>query len=164
MKERSIMDLKLQDKNALVFAGSKGLGFAIANQLASEGARVLVTSRNESHLHEAVEEIKNASGNANVDYAVCDITEPDAIQATVKKAAVNGKLDVLINNSGGPKAGKFNDLQQDDWQDAFELNLLSYVRTIESALPYMEKHGQGRIINLTSSSIKQTIDNLILSN
>lgn len=159
-----VMDMKLTGKHAIVFAGSKGLGFEVANQLALEGAHVVITSRDESNLKRAVESIKRYSNNSNVDYTVCDMTHPEAIEAAVKKAAVDDRLDILINNSGGPKAGQFTDLNEEDWQRAFELNLLSFVRTINCALPYMEKHQVGRIINLTSSSIKQPIDHLILSN
>lgn len=158
------MDLQLTDKQALVFAGSKGLGYGVAHQLAASGAHVLIASRKEVHLKQAVEKMKESIEGAQVDYIVADVTQPDEIKAAVEKAAKNNRLDILINNSGGPRGGQFTDLEESDWQQAFELNLLSYIRSINYALPYMKKQQSGRIINLTSSSIKQPIDHLILSN
>src|SRR5699024_8104731 len=81
-----------------------------------------------------------------------------------KAAAANGTVDVLINNAGGPPAGTFDDFDDEEWQHAFELNLLSFVRAIREALPYMRKQGRGRIVNIASSAVKQPVDNLILSN
>lgn len=78
--------------------------------------------------------------------------------------AKNGTVDVLVNNAGGPPAGKFTDMSDDDWYHAFELNLLSFIRTTRAVIPFMKKQGGGRIVNVASSSIKQSLDGLILSN
>ncbi|MFD1362056.1 SDR family oxidoreductase [Lentibacillus salinarum] len=159
------MDLGLNDKSVLVLASSKGLGKATARQFAAEGARVFLASRSKEALDKAAEEIREGTGNPNVAYGVCDITNDESIKQLVTDAkAAHGPIDVLINNAGGPPAGTFDDVDDDNWQDAFELNLLSFVRAIREVLPDMRKQGSGHILNFASSSIKQPIDNLILSN
>lgn len=159
------MELGLQGKSIIVTAASKGLGKAAAKQFAAEGAHVLISSRTEEALHKTRDEIREETGNNHVEYAVCDITDSQSIKALVSKAVeLNDTVDVLINNAGGPPAGTFDKVNDEDWQNAFELNLLSFVRTIREVLPHMRKQGSGHIINFASSSIKQPIDNLILSN
>lgn len=159
------MDFNLQGKSVIVTASSKGLGKATALEYATEGAHVLISSRNEEELATAVKDIKEKSGNSQVDYVVCDVKKPDDIKNLVSKAVDwNGTVDVLINNAGGPPAGKFEDFSDEDWQHSFELNLLSFIRTIREVLPYMKKQQSGRIVNIASSSIKQSLDNLLLSN
>lgn len=159
------MDLGLQGKSVIVTAASKGLGKAIAKEFAAEGAHVFISSRNEEELKKAKDEIRSETGNLYVHYARCDITNlQDIKDLSMKAAERNGTVDVLINNAGGPPAGTFDDVDDQAWQGAFELNLLSLVRSIRTVLPYMRKQGSGHIVNLASSSIKQPIDNLILSN
>lgn len=159
------MDLELKGKSVIVTASSKGLGKATALQFAHEGAHVLISSRSEDELIKAVKEIKEATGNKNVEYFVCDITKAHSIKALVEKSVeLNGTVDVLINNAGGPPAGSFDSFNDEDWQKAFELNLLSYIRLIREVIPYMRKQNRGHIVNFASSSIKQPLDNLILSN
>lgn len=164
-KEGNQLDLGLNRKSVVVMAASKGLGKATALEFAKEGASVFISSRSEAELKKAVEEIRSASGNEQVFYQVCDITNPKDIQSLIKEVVnQNGTVDVLVNNAGGPPAGTFDKFQDDDWQNAFELNLLSFIRTIREVLPYMKEQKSGRIVNFASSSIKQTIDNLLLSN
>ncbi|GGF14037.1 short-chain dehydrogenase [Halobacillus andaensis] len=159
------MDLQLQGKSVVVTAASKGLGKATALEFAKEGASVLISSRNEKELERSKNDIIEQSGNENVAYEVCDVTNPDHIKKLVQKAVNwNGTVDVLINNAGGPPAGTFDDFSDEDWQQAFELNLLSFTRTIREVLPSMKKQQSGHIINIASSSIKQSLDHLILSN
>ncbi|WP_174614511.1 SDR family oxidoreductase [Virgibacillus ihumii] len=159
------MDLELQGKSVIVTAASKGLGKATAKKFAAEGAHVLISSRSEEELKKTRDEIRSETGNDHVENTVCDITDIQSIKDLVSKAVeLNGKVDVLINNAGGPPAGMFDDVNDDDWYQAFELNLLSFVRTIREVLPHMRKQNRGHIINLASSSIKQPIENLILSN
>lgn len=159
------MDLNLNNKSVVVTAASKGLGKATALEFAKEGANVFISSRNEKLLQETQEEIQEQTGNQNIDYVVCDITRPDSIKGLMSQAAEkNGTIDVLVNNAGGPPAGTFDKFDDEAWQKAFELNLLSFVRTIREVLPYMRKQQRGHIINFASSSIKQTLDNLLLSN
>ncbi|WP_461611262.1 SDR family oxidoreductase [Cytobacillus kochii] len=157
------MDLKIKGKVALVLASSQGLGKAIALELAKEGAKVMISSRDESKLQVVQQELKS-SGFMEVEYQVCDITKQEDIEELVQKTkATYGTVDILINNAGGPPGGGFEDLSDEDWYRSFELNLLSYVRTIRSVLPEMKKHG-GKIINIASTSIKQPIQGLLLSN
>ncbi|MDY0393828.1 SDR family oxidoreductase [Virgibacillus halophilus] len=159
------MDLGLKGKSVIVTAASKGLGKATAKQFAAEGAHVLIASRSEKQLQQSVQEIQSETGNEKVAYIVCDMRDKQAIKGMVDKAVSwNGSVDVLVNNAGGPPAGNFSDVNDEDWQQAFELNLLSFVRTIREVLPYMQKQKSGHIVNFTSSSMKQPIDNLILSN
>lgn len=159
------VDLQLKGKTVIVSAASKGLGKASALQFAQEGANVVIASRNEEELQKAVAEIKEQSNNENVWYSVCDVTDADSIKQLVKTAVdKTGRVDVLVNNAGGPPAGVFDDFNDEDWQRAFELNLLSFIRLIREVLPHMRAGGEGKIVNIASSSIKQTLDNLILSN
>lgn len=159
------MDLQLKGKSVVVLASSKGLGKAISTEFAKEGAHVLISSRSQEELEKTKAEIKEVSGNQKIEYQVCDVTKKDDIEQLIQKAIEwNGTVDVLINNAGGPPAGTFDQFSDEDWQKAFELNLLSFTRTIREVLPSMKQQQQGRIINIASSSIKQTLDNLILSN
>ncbi|WLR51526.1 SDR family oxidoreductase [Bacillus tianshenii] len=158
------MELGLAGKTALVMASSKGLGKAIATKFAEEGANVMITSRSEETLQQTSQEIKKKTGR-DVSYQVCNLTNPYDIQSLVQQTVdTYGTVDILINNAGGPPAGKFDDFRDEEWQKAFELNLLSYVRAVREVLPLMRKQGGGRILNIASSSIKQPIDGLILSN
>lgn len=157
------MDLGLKDKRALVMASSQGLGKAIAEQLVREGTDVMIASRNEQQLKKVAEELNGINGG-KVKYIRCDITNSADITRTVKHTAdVFGGIDILINNAGGPPAGSFEDMKDEDWQRSFELNLLSYIRVIREALPLLKEKG-GRIINIASSSIREPIPGLILSN
>ena len=157
------MDLKLTGKNAMVLASSSGLGKAVAKELAAEGANVMLTSRNKDKLEAAKADIETVA-KGSVDYVVGDMTNPDDITNLVTQTRERyGKLNILINNSGGPKAGKFEHLTESDWQTAFDLTLFSYIRVIQAVLPDL-KETKGRILNNTSISIKQPIDGLLLSN
>ena len=157
------MELNLKGKIALVIASSKGLGKAIAKQLAEEGCDVMLTSRDAQMLELTCREVE-LTAKGRVAFRTCDITRPEQIQALVHSTHEQlGKIDILINNAGGPPGGGFEQLNDAAWQAAFELNLLSYVRIIREVLPDLKKAG-GRIINVTSSSIKQPIPGLLLSN
>lgn len=157
------MDLNLTGKVALVAASSKGLGRAIASQLAQEGCDVMLTSRDAQQLEKTRRQLlEKALGR--VECQPCDITRDEEIRKLVEVTRNRlGPIDILINNSGGPPGGGFDAHDDNNWQAAFELNLLSYVRLIRAALPDL-KQQRGTIINVTSSSIKQPIPGLILSN
>lgn len=158
------MDLQLQGRTAIVLASSKGLGKATAVCLAHEGANVTICGRDEAALAEVKAEILQATGREPL--AVCaDVTQAADISRIVEETVARfGGVDILVNNSGGPAPGKFDQLEDEHWIKAFELNLLSYVRAIRAVLPHMRAKQFGRIINFTSSSIKQPLENLILSN
>lgn len=159
------MDMQLNDKTVLVTAGSKGLGRAIAMEFAKEGAAVFISSRSETNLQHTVEDIKQETGNPNVEYIVCDMKDAHAIKQMIATIVSQRRtIDVLINNAGGPPAGSFLEMDDADWYHAFELNLLSFVRTIREAVPHMKQQQSGRIVNIAFSSIKHALDNLVLSN
>ena len=156
------MDLLLKDKTAFIMASSSGLGKAIAQELANEGANVMLTGRSVDKLKAAKEEIEDAGGSAA--YMVMDQTQANEVSNAVKQTREKfGPISILVNNSGGPSAGSFQDFEDKDWQDAYELTLLSYVRVIREVLPDLIET-KGRILNNTSSSIKAPVDGLTLSN
>ncbi|EAX49024.1 short-chain dehydrogenase/reductase SDR [Thermosinus carboxydivorans Nor1] len=158
------MDLGLTNKSVLVMASSAGLGKAAAMEFSREGANVMLFSPFEEELKAAQAEIKSVTGREPA-YTVGDITVAEDIKRVVKNTVDKfGPIYALVNNSGGPPAGTFDDFDDEAWQKAYELNLLSYIRSIREVLPYMRKLGKGRIVNYTSSSVKQVLDNLILSN
>ncbi|MDQ0268255.1 SDR family oxidoreductase [Cytobacillus purgationiresistens] len=157
------MDLNLKGKVALVQASSQGLGKAIALQLAKEGAKVMISSRSEEKLQAVQQEFKEEYG-FDIAFHVADVTKSEDLQALAAKTVeVYGTVDILVNNAGGPPGGTFEDLTDDEWEHAFQLNLLSYVRNIRAVLPELKKNG-GKIINVASTSIKQPIPGLLLSN
>lgn len=158
------MNLGLTDKPVIVCASSGGLGKATALEFAREGAHVMLCARREAELKRAVEEIKAATGRTPA-YTVVDVTKAADIERLVAATvSAFGGVFALVNNSGGPPAGTFDQFDDAAWQSAFELNLLAYIRTTRAVLPHMRKAGGGRIVNFTSSSVKSPLDNLILSN
>ena len=158
------MDLGLKGKVALVAAASKGLGKAVAMELASEGARVAICARNEDTLRAAADEI-GTKARSEVLAVVADVTVAEDVEGLVADTLTHfHHIDILVNNAGGPPAGYFLDFGDEDWQAAFELNLLSTVRLIRAVLPGMRQRRWGRVVNITSVAVKQPVDNLILSN
>lgn len=158
------MDLGLKDKVAIVAASSKGLGKATALELAKEGAKLTICSRNEEALLTTAQEIGNSTG-AEILALPVDVTKPaDVIKLMEKTVEKFGKIDILVCNAGGPPSGSFENFQDEDWAKAIELNLLSSVRMAREVLPHMKKQGSGRIIFITSVSVKQPLDGLVLSN
>jgi 3-oxoacyl-[acyl-carrier protein] reductase len=158
------MDLELKDKRALVTGASRGLGFATALILAQEGARVAINSRDESALEAAAQKITGTTG-AEILLLPGDVTVPGAVEELIERAAggLDG-LDILITNSGGPPAGKFEAFSDETWRQAVELSFLSHVRMIRSALPYLRRSEAPSVLTITSVSVKQPIPDLVLSN
>jgi len=158
------MELGLKGKVAMVAASSKGLGYGIARELAREGALVSIGARTESDVHDAAETITQET-DGDVLANVLDVIDPESVQAWVQSTIdAFGGVDLLVVNAGGPPAGKFDDFADSDWQAAFELTLMSAVRMIRAVLPSMRDAGGGSILTLTSSSVKEPIDFLLLSN
>jgi len=158
------MDLGLQDKSVLVMASSAGLGKAAALEFCREGANVMLFSSSEEKLQAAQAEIKAATGKEPA-YTVGNVTKAEDIKKVVANTVNRfGPVYALVNNAGGPPAGTFDDFDDTVWQKAYELNLLSYIRSIREVVPFMRQIGTGRIVNYTSSSVKQVLENLILSN
>jgi 3-oxoacyl-[acyl-carrier protein] reductase len=157
------MDLKLNNKVAIVLAASKGLGKAIALGLSQEGAKVIIGSRDADELNKTANEIKQATGNDVVAIPV-DVSDAGQLSSFIKQAAETfGRIDILLNNAGGPPFDKFENFDDEQWQKAFELNLLSFARTSKQVLPYMQNTGSGRIINIISGSVKAVLGNSVLS-
>ena len=158
------MDLGLAGKTAIVAASSKGLGKACALALAAEGARVTVCARTEADLAAAAAEIRAATG-AQVLAVPADLATADGIDRVVAATpAQSGGVDVLVTNSGGPPRGTFADFGDDDWAAAFELVTLGFVRFVRAVLPNMRARRWGRIIGIQSTSVKQPVGNIDLSN
>ena len=163
------MDLGIAGKVALVAASSKGLGRGAAEALASEGVRVVITSRHPDELARTAAEIRSLPGASDVHTLAVDLTHGEDVARLVKATIGRfGQLDILVTNGGGPKPGNFADLDEGDWNAGLDATLWPVVRMIANALPYLEQsaseRGGGRIINIVSTSVKQPIDGLMLSN
>lgn len=158
------MDLGLSGKVIMVAAASKGLGFGIAQAVAQEGASVSIGSRTEPDIQAAADLLTNETG-ASVIGVPFDARDAASIaQWTAVTLETYGRIDGLVVNAGGPPAGGFDKFDDTDWQSAFELTLLSSVRMIRAVLPTMRQQGSGSILTITSSSVKEPIDILLLSN
>lgn len=158
------MDLGLKDKVIMVGGASKGLGYAVARALAAEGASVVIASRDETAIRRTADTIQRETGAAVVAVAA-DLSRADAIQAW-HAAALNafGGVDGVFCNTGGPPAGAAMAFDDAAWQQAFDLLLMSVVRTVRLVVPSMEQRGGGAILVGTSSSVKEPIPHLALSN
>jgi 3-oxoacyl-[acyl-carrier protein] reductase len=158
------MDLGLQGKVALVAAASKGLGRAVAEELAAEGATLVLCARGEEALQETCAAIRAATGVPVLGVAA-DVSKPAEVARLVQAAMEQfGRIDILVTNAGGPPAGTFDTLTPDMWQAATQLLLTSVVELTRAVLPGMKERGWGRILNVTSISVKQPVANLMLSN
>lgn len=157
------MDLGLKDKVAIVAASSKGLGRACAEELAAEGARVVMCARGEEALMAARDWIVAQGGEAVA--VPADVSVAEDIERVVGVARdVFGPVDILVTNGGGPPPGPFDEHGIEAWQEGVNSTLLSVVRFARAVLPDMKERGWGRIINITSIAVKQPVDGLILSN
>lgn len=158
------MDLGLKNKVMMVAAASKGLGFGIAQAVAQEGATVSIGSRTESDILAAAEKLHAETGAETLG-SVLDARDPTSIVNWVERTAVKyGRIDGLVVNAGGPPAGLFDDFDDAAWQAAFELTLMSSVRMIRAVLPHLRAQAGGAILAITSSSVKEPIDMLLMSN
>lgn len=158
------MDLGLEGKVAIVGGASRGIGRAIAEALAAEKCRLAIAARGEQQLRQAAEEIGRASGG-DVLPVPCDMARYEDIKRLVAETVGRfGRLDVVVNNAGGPPFGMFEEHSEATWQAALDQNFLSVVRLVREALPHLRRQGGGRIINVTSYAVKQPLYGLILSN
>ncbi len=151
-------------------ASSKGLGKACAESLLREGAKVVITGRRPDVLAKAAQELRQiiTPGNGQLHTISGDITRPDDVKRTVKATIARfGQLDILITNGGGPRPGTFQDMEDDDWNQGLQSTLFPVIGLIRQCIPYLkdvQERGGGRIINIVSTSVKQPIDGLLLSN
>lgn len=154
------MDLGLSGKRAAVAAASAGLGYASAEALVAEGVRVVICGRDRARIDDAAARL---GGNATP--LVADVGTPEGATGFVVEATeALGGLDILVTNAGGPPVGTFATTKVDDYPSALELNLLSVVAMCHAAVPSMQAQGWGRVVAITSISVRQPIANLILSN
>lgn len=158
------MDLHLKDKIALVTGSTRGLGYATALQLAREGCKVAINGRDETTIQKAAGQIQKETG-AQVIGLAGDASLPDVpaklVQQTVEAF---GGLDILITNTGGPKPGSIDSLDEAAWQSGIDLCLMAHVRLIKSALPHLRKSQAASILTVTSLTVKQPLPNLLISN
>ena len=158
------MDFKIKNKVALVTASTRGLGRGCAGQLAAEGCRVAICSRNQAQAAQAAAEISRRSGVEVIGFAA-DMSSPEAIAGLVESVQSElGDPDILVTNAGGPPPGTFATTPLEQYEKGINLNLMSAVRLIHAVVPAMRKNGWGRIIAITSTSVKQPIATLLLSN
>ena len=158
------MDLGIQNKTALVLASSKGLGKAVAMELAKEGAKVIICGTDAVALA-ATEAAIEAVAPGNVVSVICDITD-EAQRKNLVEVSVKafGPIQILVTNTGGPATGPFEQFNLNDWKNMYNLLFLSAVDIIQQVLPAMKTKGFGRILTITSVAVKQPADNLISSN
>lgn len=158
------MELGLKNKIAFIAASSQGLGKAVAIELAIEGAKVIINGRNKDSLEKTKQEIETKT-NAEVLALVGDLSVPAERDAIINSALqAYNTIDILVTNTGGPPTGKFEDLNQEHWDKAYNNLLLSVVGLVNGFLPGMKQQQWGRIIAITSMAVKQPVNNLILSN
>ncbi len=158
------MHFGLKDRVAIVAASSQGLGKAVAEGLAKEGAKLALCARSESRLNATAEEIRRVTG-AEVLARALDVTHDDQVRRFVAATVEQfGRVDICVTNAGGPPAKPFSDTSIEDWQAGVNLNLMSTIYFAREVLPRMQKQNWGRLIAITSVAVKQPIDNLILSN
>jgi 3-oxoacyl-[acyl-carrier protein] reductase len=157
------MKIELSGKKALIGGSSKGIGLGIAKQLAESGASVCLMARNETKLKEIVSKLPS-SENQNHDYLVVDFSNFDGFKIIIEEYVDKNRIDILINNTQGPPAGNSLSKDIESYQDAFDLLFKSVVYTTSLIVPKMLKNKWGRIINVTSVSVKEPLNYLVLSN
>jgi 3-oxoacyl-[acyl-carrier protein] reductase len=159
--KRQAMDLGIKGKWALVCAASKGLGKGCALALAGEGVNLVITARGAEALDATAAQLRKLPGAGQVIAVAGDITTPEA---RAKALAACPQVDILVNNAGGPPAGDFREWNRDDWIKAVDANMLTPIELIKATVDPMVERGFGRVVNITSSSVKAPIDVLGLSN
>ena len=158
------METGLKNRAVIVAASSQGMGRATAEAFAAEGARVAMCARNEKTLGAAAEEIRQKH-KAEIFAQPLDVTDGEAVARFVEAVAAKfGRIDICVTNAGGPPAKNFLSLTPEEWRKAVELNFLSVVSFARAVIPYMQKNQWGRLITITSVSVKQPIADLVLSN
>jgi 3-oxoacyl-[acyl-carrier protein] reductase len=158
------MDLGLKGRGVVVAASSQGIGRATAEAFAREGAQVAMCARTETPLHEAADKIRNETG-AEIVAEPVDVTDAAQVQRFIEQVAKRfGRIDVCVANAGGPPAKNFLSISTEEWRNAVDLNFLSVVHLARAVIPYMQRHRWGRIITITSVTVKQPVAELIMSN
>lgn len=158
------MDLKIKGNSAIITASSSGLGKAAAAALVKEGVNVVINGREQKKLESALKELKALKGGRVIS-CQGDITKKEDIKKLVKTAVDNfGRLDHLVSSAGGPPAKSFLETTEADWYNSYDLLVMSVVRLVKESVEFLKADGGGTIVNITSISVKEAIDNLVLSN
>jgi 3-oxoacyl-[acyl-carrier protein] reductase len=158
------MDLGLQNKVALVAASSHGLGRAVAEELAAEGASLIICGRNKTDIEKAATEIKEGT-SVEILAVQADVSRPDDVVRLVSSGTTQfGRIDILVTNAGGPPTGTFETLSLEEWESATRLTFFSAIELTRQVLPGMKERRWGRILNITSITVKQPVESLMLSN
>ena len=155
------MKIDLAGKKALVGGSSKGIGLGIASQLAESGASVCLMARNKSKLEEIINQLPNSENHS---YLIVDFSNFEEYKIKIEAYLENNQVDILVNNTQGPQAGNSLSKDIDSYQEAFDLLFKSIVYTTSLVVPKMQKNKWGRIINVTSVSVKEPLNYLVLSN
>ena len=159
------MDLELINKIVLITGSTKGLGLATAQELLDEGAKVMINSRQQENIDSAIKLLTNGVTNQNLYGTVGDVTNQETCQLIVNKTVeVFGGLDILITNSGGPPSGTFDNLSTEQWKNAIDLSFMSHLNLIRFSIPFLLQSKSPSVLAVTSFTIKNPLDNLILSN
>ena len=155
------MEFQLEKKTALVLGGSSGIGLSIAQALASRGADIILVSSNQEKLNAATETFESAR---TIETVLCDLSSLKAVREFCDSLARSERgVDILINNSGGPKAGSIFDVSQNDWADALQANFFAFVQLTKTCLPFMQNRQWGRIINISSTTAIEPTQQMIIS-
>lgn len=154
------MNLHLKNKNALVCGSTQGIGKATAIALAEEGVHVTLLARNEKALQSVLEELPN-SGDQQHSYLVADFSDPENVRKAVSE---NSDFHILINNTGGPKSGSIYEASPEQFSEAFQMHIVVNQILVQALVPFMKEQGFGRIINIISTSVKEPIPGLGVSN
>jgi 3-oxoacyl-[acyl-carrier protein] reductase len=158
------MELGLKGRGVIVAASSQGIGLATAEAFAREGAQVAMCARTDKTLQEAAARIQKDTG-AEVYAEAVDVTDSDRVHRFVEQVAKRfGRVDVCVANAGGPPAKNFLSISEDEWRTAVDMNFMSVVHMTKAVIPYMQRHRWGRIITITSVTVKQPVPELIMSN
>lgn len=156
------MDLGIRGRRAVIGGSSSGIGRATAELLVAEGVEVVLIARSEGKLEETARLLRDRGGIVTT--VAADLSTASGVDSVAAVVASSGGADIVVNNAGGPKAGPFEALSDDDWLNAVQLNLMSTVRLTRALLPGMIERKWGRVVNIMSTSVKQPVDNLMLSN
>lgn len=159
------MDLGLKDRRAVVLASTQGLGLAVVRTLLDEGARVAITGRNQSRLDDVVGTLRDSHGADRVEGEAFDVIDKQALTGFLERVAAGfGGIDILVTNAGGPPPGPAADITNESLDAAYHLTLESAINAVNAVLPGMRERKYGRILALTSVSVRQPIPGLALSN
>jgi 3-oxoacyl-[acyl-carrier protein] reductase len=157
------MDISLSGRTAVICGSTQGIGFAAATALAEQGARCILLARNETALQAAIARLPESKGGKHL-YAVADFSDPEQVRAAITRITGNTNVEILVNNSGGPKAGPVLEASADAFETAFRTHLVCNQVLAQALVPGMKSAGYGRIINIISTSVKTPLPNLGVSN